>query len=51
MRFTQAELQQFRDRTVPDLLPDPLRLLFIGINPGLWSAATGAHFALSLIHI
>ncbi|TKW70687.1 MAG: mismatch-specific DNA-glycosylase, partial [Cutibacterium acnes] len=27
MRFTQAELQQFRDRTVPDLLPDPLRLL------------------------
>ena len=45
MRFTQAELQQFRDRTVPDLLPDPLRLLFIGINPGLWSAATGAHFA------
>ena len=45
MRFTQAELQQFRDRIVPDLLPDPLRLLFIGINPGLWSAATGAHFA------
>ena len=45
MCFTQAELQQFRDRTVPDLLPDPLRLLFIGINPGLWSAATGAHFA------
>ncbi|MCK6095910.1 mismatch-specific DNA-glycosylase [Micrococcus sp. EYE_162] len=45
MRFTQAELQQFRDRTVPDLLPDPLRLLFIGINPGLWTAATGAHFA------
>ena len=26
MRFTQAELQQFRDRTVPDLLPDPLTL-------------------------
>ncbi|SDB80955.1 G/U mismatch-specific uracil-DNA glycosylase [Raineyella antarctica] len=30
---------------VPDLLPDDLRLLFVGINPGLWSAATGAHFA------
>ena len=44
MRFTQAELQEFRDRTVPDLLPDPLRLLFVGINPSLWSAATGAHF-------
>ena len=45
MRFTQAELQRFRDRTVPDLLPDPVRLLFIGINPSLWTAATGAHFA------
>ena len=44
MRFTQAELQQHRDRTVPDLLPDPLRLLFVGINPSLWSAAAGAHF-------
>lgn len=45
MRFTQAELQEFRDRTVADLLPDPLRLLFVGINPSLWTAATGAHFA------
>ncbi|MDY6055786.1 mismatch-specific DNA-glycosylase [Micrococcus sp.] len=45
MRFTRDELQQFRDRTVPDLLPHPLRLLFIGINPSLWTAATGAHFA------
>lgn len=43
MRFTQDELQAFRDRTVPDLLPDPMRLLFVGINPSLWSAATGAH--------
>ncbi|WP_295015461.1 mismatch-specific DNA-glycosylase [uncultured Micrococcus sp.] len=44
MSYTQAELQAYRDATVPDLLPDPLRLLFIGINPSLWSAATGAHF-------
>lgn len=45
MGFTRAELDSYRDRTVPDLLPAPLRLLFVGINPGLWTAATGAHFA------
>lgn len=43
--FSRAELEEFRDRTVPDLVPDPLRLLFVGINPGLWTAATGTHFA------
>ena len=45
MGFSRSELEGFRDTTVPDLLPDPLRLLFVGINPGLWTAATGAHFA------
>lgn len=45
MSFTRTELETFRNKTVPDLLPDDLRLLFIGINPGLWTAATGAHFA------
>lgn len=45
MGFSRAELEAFRDRTVPDLLPDPLNLLFVGINPSLWTAATGAHFA------
>lgn len=45
MGFSREELAQYRDRTVPDLLPDPLRLLFVGINPSLWTAATGAHFA------
>ena len=44
MRFSQEELQKYRDKTVEDLLPDPLNLLFVGINPGLWTAATGAHF-------
>lgn len=34
-----------RDGTVDDVLPDPLRLLFVGINPSLLSAATGHHFA------
>lgn len=45
MGFTRAELEAFRGQAVPDLLPDPLGLLFVGINPGLWSAATGTHFA------
>jgi TDG/mug DNA glycosylase family protein len=45
MAPTQAELEAARGRTVPDLLPQPLRLLFVGINPGLWTAAVGAHFA------
>lgn len=47
--FTRAELESFRDAEVPDLLPRPgdprLRLLFVGINPGLWTAATSTHFA------
>lgn len=45
MGFSRTELESFRDKTVPDLLPGGLRLLFVGINPGLWTAATGAHFA------
>lgn len=47
--FTRAELESFRDAEVPDLLPTrpehELRLLFVGINPGLWTAATSTHFA------
>src|SRR5689334_2158814 len=48
MGFTRAELESFRDVEVPDLLPgpdQPLRLLFVGINPGLWTAATQSYFA------
>ena len=45
-RFSRAELESYRDAEVPDLLPDgDLRLLFVGINPGLWTAATQTHFA------
>lgn len=44
-RFTRAELESFRDAEVPDLLGDDVRLLFVGINPGLWTAATQTHFA------
>lgn len=45
MGFTRAELESFRDATVPDLVGPGTRLLFVGINPGLWTAATGTHFA------
>jgi len=45
MALTRAELESFAGRTIPDLVPDDLRLLFVGINPGLVSAATGMHFA------
>jgi double-stranded uracil-DNA glycosylase len=44
-RFTRAELESFRDAEVPDLLGPDVRLLFVGINPGLWTAATRTHFA------
>jgi TDG/mug DNA glycosylase family protein len=43
--FTRAELESFRDAEVPDLIGPDLRLLFVGINPGLWTAATQTHFA------
>jgi TDG/mug DNA glycosylase family protein len=43
--FTRAELESFRDQTVPDLIGPHLALLFVGINPGLWTAATQTHFA------
>jgi double-stranded uracil-DNA glycosylase len=33
------------DRTIPDVIAPGLRVLFCGINPGLYSAATGYHFA------
>lgn len=43
--FTRAELESFRDAEVPDLIGTEVRLLFVGINPGLWTAATQTHFA------
>jgi len=44
-RFTKAELESFRGTEVPDLLGPGCRLLFVGINPGLWTAAVQTHFA------
>ncbi|MFT4264640.1 MAG: mismatch-specific DNA-glycosylase [Nocardioides sp.] len=43
--FTRAQLESYRDVEVPDLIGPGLRLLFVGINPGLWTAATQTHFA------
>ncbi|MCR2763392.1 mismatch-specific DNA-glycosylase [Microbacterium sp. zg.B48] len=45
MGFTRAELESFRDRSIPEFVPPHPRLLFVGINPGLWTAATGTPFA------
>jgi TDG/mug DNA glycosylase family protein len=45
VRFTQLELQSFRNASLPDLVGPGLTLLFVGINPGLWTAATQTHFA------
>ncbi|HEX4976475.1 MAG TPA: G/U mismatch-specific DNA glycosylase [Nocardioides sp.] len=39
------DLEAARDRLLPDVLGEGLVVLFCGINPGLWSAATGHHFA------
>ena len=44
-RFTRAELETFNGALVDDLLGRRVRLLFVGINPGLWTAAVNAHFA------
>ena len=42
---TAAELAAARRRTIPDVIAPDLAVLFCGINPGLYSAATGWHFA------
>jgi double-stranded uracil-DNA glycosylase len=42
---TRAELLAAADRTVPDVIAPQLRVLFCGINPGLYTAWAGHHFA------
>ena len=41
---TKAELAAAVDRVLPDLVGPGLRVLFCGINPGLYTAAIGHHF-------
>ncbi|QIG40944.1 mismatch-specific DNA-glycosylase [Microbacterium sp. 4R-513] len=45
MGFTRAELESYRDAVIDDLMPAHPRLVFVGINPGLWTAATNTPFA------
>ena len=44
-RPTRDELRRARTRRVPDLIAPSLRVLFVGINPGLYSGAVRHHFA------
>jgi TDG/mug DNA glycosylase family protein len=43
-RPTREQLASAAGKTVPDLLTADLRVLFVGINPGLYSAAVRHHF-------
>lgn len=42
---TKEQISLARDGTVPDIIAAGLRVLFCGINPSLYSAAVGHHFA------
>ncbi|WP_441245578.1 G/U mismatch-specific DNA glycosylase [Kitasatospora sp. McL0602] len=44
-RPTAEQLAAAQDAHIPDISAPGLRVLFCGINPGLWSGATGHHFA------
>lgn len=44
-RPTPAALRAARGKRVPDVIAPRLDVLFVGINPGLYSAAVGRHFA------
>lgn len=42
---TKEEILKAEGKTVPDVIARDLRVLFCGINPGLYSGAVGHHFA------
>src|SRR5919202_4778181 len=42
---TKEEIAAAAGKTVRDVIAPGLRVLFCGINPGLYSGATGHHFA------
>jgi TDG/mug DNA glycosylase family protein len=44
-RPTREEILAAAGKTVPDIIAPGLRVLFCGINPGLYSGVTGNHFA------
>jgi double-stranded uracil-DNA glycosylase len=43
-RPTQEEIKAAVGKTVPDIIAPGLKVLFCGINPGLYTAAIGHHF-------
>jgi TDG/mug DNA glycosylase family protein len=45
LRPTKEQLAEARDKVLEDVIEPGLRVLFCGINPGLYSTAVGAHFA------
>ena len=45
IRPTEADLAAATGRTIHDVIGPDLDILFVGINPGIWSGATGFHFA------
>ncbi len=42
---SKEDLRDAVNRTTTDLIDYDLKVLFCGINPGIWSGATGFHFA------
>jgi TDG/mug DNA glycosylase family protein len=44
-RPTPEQLRAALERCLPDVIASGLRVLFVGINPGVYSAAVGHHFA------
>src|SRR5678816_4569456 len=42
---SRTDLLAAKDKTIRDVIAPGLHVLFCGINPGLYSAATGCHFA------
>jgi double-stranded uracil-DNA glycosylase len=44
-RPSKQELLAAVGKTVPDVIAPGLPVVFVGINPGLWSGAVGRHFA------
>jgi TDG/mug DNA glycosylase family protein len=44
-RPTRDQIVAARGKRVPDVIASGLRVLFVGINPGLYSGAVGHHFA------
>ncbi len=45
LKPTKTDLQAAAGKTVPDVIAPNLKVLFCGINPGLYTAAVGHHFA------